>query len=378
MFEQNMAHGHWPMPPDDIPDFGDELPDAGRTLEVRGKEDWRAFQQQKEALARGLDEIGHPQRALALRRCCNSLVVHRFEHGRVVAGRAECRDLVCPTGMRARSRRLTASVCDSVEQFCARKPGLQGVMVTLTVRNCPSHELRATVGRIIRAYGELMQRVAIKRACQAWVRSVELTRNTETREWHVHVHAVWFVERAAYFKRNSPVFITVPKLRELWQKQLRLDYLPVVDMRPMRGVQSPFGEEGRASLREILKYVLKPGSLVEMRDGVPVLVGADETELYSDGDGEPPRPMRCVPLRAICAALKSRRLVATSRNLQADDSADFSDDPTVNASTLSATLGRYLCTEFYAWRVLPGRSGDFHLVGRTFDEPDRRGCAMGP
>lgn len=367
----------WSMPPDEAPDFGD-LPDAGRPLEARGKEDWRAYQLQKEVLARGLDEIGYPRRALALRRCCNSLVVHRFEHGRVVVAKAECRDLVCPTGMRARSRRLATSACDSIESFCKHKPGLQGLMVTLTVRNCPSQELQATVGRVIRAYGELMQRVAVKRACHAWVRSVELTRNAETREWHVHVHAVWFVERAAYFKRNSPIFIIVPKLSKLWQKQLRLDYMPVVDMRPLRGVQSPFGDEGRASLREILKYVLKPGSLVEMRDGVPVLVGADETELYSDGDGEPPRPMRCVPLRAVCAALKSRRLVATSRNLQGDEAADYSKDPAFTAPALNAKLGRYLCTEFYAWRVMPGRSGNFHLVGRTFAEPDRRGCPMGP
>lgn len=376
MLDQGMAEGRWwSAPVDEAPDFGD-LPDAGKGLEARGNEDWRAYQLQKEALARGLDEIGYPRRALALRRCCNSLVVHRFEHGRVVVGKAECRDLVCPTGMRARSRRLAASVCGSIEKFCERKPGLQGLMVTLTVRNCPSHELQATVGRVIRAYGELMQRVAVKRACHAWVRSVELTRNPQTREWHVHVHAVWFVERAIYFKRNSPLFITVPKLRELWQKQLRLDYVPVLDMRPLRGVQSPFGDEGRASLREILKYVLKPGSLVTMRDGMPVLVGADEAELYSDGDGEPPRLMNCVPLRAVCAALKSRRLVATSRNLQGDDAADFADEPE-SSRVLNASLGRYLCTEFYVWRPR-GRSGNFHLVARWFDEPDRRGCAMGP
>lgn len=373
MLKESTAHDWW-QAPDEAPDFGD-LPDAGKALEVRGKEDWRAYQRQKEVLAKGLQEIGYPRRALAVSRCCNSLVIHRFEHGRTVVGRAECRDLVCPTGMRARSRRLAASVCNAIEGFCRSNPGQQGLMVTLTVKNCASQDLKSTVGRVIRAYGELMQRAAVKRACHAWVRSVELTRNPETREWHVHVHAVWFVERAAYFKRNSPVFVTVEKLRALWQKQMRLDYVPVVDMRPLRGVQSPLGDEGRTSLREILKYVLKPGSLVCEREGQPVLVGADETELYSDGDGEPPRPMRCVPLRAVIAALKSRRLVATSRNLQADESADFTDARELPA--LRASLGRYLCTEFYVWRGF-GRSGNFHLVGRTFDEPDQRGCAMGP
>lgn len=373
MLEESTAHDWW-QAPDEAPDFGD-LPDAGRVLEVRGKDDRRASRLQKQALAEGLRAIGYPKRALALDRCCTAWIVHRFERGRKVVGVTECGDLVCPDAMRKRSRRLTASVCDSIEGFCEQTPGLQGLMVTLTVRNCPSHELQATVGRVIRAYGELMQRVAVKRACHAWVRSVELTRNAQTREWHVHVHAVWFVERAAYFKRNSPIFITVPKLRDLWQKQMRLDYVPVVDMRPLRGVQSPLREEGRASLREILKYVLKPGCLVTSRDGLPVLVGADETELYSDGDGEPLRPMRCVPLRAVLIALKSRRLVATSRNLQGDVAAD-SNEPEI-ALALNANLGRYLCTEFYVWKPR-GRSGNFHLVGRSFAEPDRRGCPMGP
>jgi plasmid rolling circle replication initiator protein Rep len=375
MFEENMEQDLWWSAPEEAPDFGD-LPDAGKVLEVRGKESWRSFQLQKEVLAQGFDAIGHPRRALALRRCCNSLVVHRFEHGRTVVGRVECRDLVCPTGMRARSRRLAANICGTIERFCERNPGLQGLMVTLTVKNCGSHELQSTVGRVIRAFGEMMQRASVKRACHAWVRSAELTRNPETREWHVHVHAVWFVERSAYFKRNSPIFIAVPKLRALWQKQMRLDYEPVVDIRPLRGVQSPLGDEGRTSLREILKYVLKPGSLTVMRAGVPVLLGADDIELYSDGNGEPPQPMRCVPLRAVCAALKSRRLVATSRNLQADDDADFTDEP-IRAPTIGAHLGRYLCTEFYVWRSR-GRTGNFHLVGRHFNDPRGEAFALGP
>ena len=204
MLEESTAYDWW-QAPDEAPDFGD-LPDAGRVLEVCGKDDRRASRLQKQALAAGLREIGYPKRALALDRCCTTWVVHRFERGRKVVGVTECGDLLCPDAMRKRSRRLTGSVCDSIEGFCAQRPGLQGLMVTLTVRNCPSHELQATVGRVIRAYGELMQRVAVKRACHAWVRSVELTRNAQTREWHVHVHAVWFVERAAYFKGCNLVF----------------------------------------------------------------------------------------------------------------------------------------------------------------------------
>jgi hypothetical protein len=203
------------------------------------------------------------------------------------------------------------------------------------------------------------------------VRSLELTRNPETREWHVHVHEIWFVDRAEYFKRNSPLFITTAKLSAMWRKQLKVDYDPVVDIRPLRGVTSPLGTEGRKSLCEVLKYVLKPGTLVTERNGQPMLIGADELELYDAYDGQGLRLMDCVPLRAVCDALKSRRLIACSRNLQADKELDFTDDPDADAKASMAehvaSLGRYLCTEEYLWQE-HGRIVGYFLIGRSFDE----------
>lgn len=364
----------WFRLPDDEPPVVDgDLPDAGKRLDDATQ---RRLARERQVIANGLDAIGRPERALAVRNCCRTVYVHRYARGRAIEAPAECRDLVCPTGARARSRRLAASTTATIEKFLDQHPGLQGVMITLTGgKTVPSHRLKAHVARNIRAFGELMQRVRLKRAVVAWVRALELTRNAHSGEWHVHIHACVFVDRAAYFRRNSPLFITVPVLRKLWQKQLRLDYEPVVDIRPLRGVTSPLGDEGRKSLREVLKYCLKPGTLVATVAGRAVLVGAETAELYDAGDGEGLRPMRHVPLRAVCDALKGRRLLATSRNLQGDLDLDFTDDPAPPRNAVN--LGRYLCTEVYAWR-LHGRDGDYFLVARSFDEPSSRRFAMGP
>lgn len=165
-----------------------------------------------------------------------------------------------------------------------------------------------------------------------------------------------------------------PPLKML-RKQLKADYDPMVDIRPLRGVMSPLGDEGRKSLHEVLKYVLKPGTLMMTVDGRRVLYGLTSHELYDPGDGQGLRPMRCVPLRAICDALKSRRLMATSRNLEADEELDFTDDPFEGVKPRD--IGRYLYTEFYAWRSF-GRDGDYFLVGLSFDESTGGGNAMGP
>ena len=366
---ESIQSGGWPDASDEVPYFGD-LPDAGKRLHGQGANKWSEWQRQKEPLAAGLETIGQPDRAKALRECGHRLIVHRYEKGQRVAAVAECRQAVCPTGMRARALRSLRVYETALETHLTDNPGMVGLFVTLTLKSCASHELKATVDKLIKKSGELMQRVAIKRAVHAWVRSIEVTRNASTSLWHAHVHVVWLVDRDKYFKRNSPLFITHAALQCLWRKQLSIEYAPVVDIRRLRGVESPLSDEGRTSLREVLKYILAPASLLTTEGGKPVLIGASDLELFDDGDGQGLRPMRCVPLRAFCAAFRSRRLVASSRNLQALDD----DDTDVPASP---ELGRYLCTELYVWRAF-GRHSGFFLVRRGFDEPTKGRFAMGP
>ena len=349
----------------------DEAPDYAEVYEPAGKRDYRALQLQKMAIAEGFRCLGDEKRANALCNCGHTLRVQEYEHGRTYIIVNECGDLVCPTHEIARARRHFASLTRRIERYLSENPGQRGLMVTLTMKNCPSHELRSAVGKLIKACGELMGRKAVREAVHAWVRVIELTRNAQTGEWHVHAHCLWFVG-AVYFRTNSPTYITQEKLRILWRRQLKADYDPIVDIRPLRGVRSPLGPEGRKSLAEILKYVLKPGSLVRRRGDHYELVGANTFELYDAGDGEGLRPMTCVPLRAVTDALRSRRLVATSSALQGDD-LDFGDD--LQGET--ADLGRYICTRVYVWR-LRGRTGHYFLADTVFDEPVAGRPAMGP
>lgn len=375
--EPSREFAHYRLPDDEAPNFGDE-PGAGKRLRKIGRQDWRAWQLQKEVLARGYEAIGEPERALSLRNCCHRLVVHRYENATVVVGRAECRDLLCPSGMRARSRALQKRAVTAIENFCGTKPGVQGLFITFTIKNCLPHELKETIGRLIRAFSKLMLRARVKRAVRAWLRSIEVSRNADTGEFHAHIHAVWFVDRATYFRRNSTDFIAQPELRALWRKTMCLDYDPVVDIRPLRGVLSPLDERGRKSLREVIKYALKPGTLIENRGGRPVLLGAESLELFDAGDGEGLRLMKHVPMRAVFEALRTRRLFAMSRNLVAAEieDIDFNDDPESGNGPREA-WGALICIEHYVWKVR-GRVGDYFLVRREFEAARQAGSRYGP
>jgi hypothetical protein len=254
---------------------------------------------------------------------------------------------------------------------------MQGLLLTLTEQSCPAHELRYRLGEILRAFSRLMTFAKVKRAVKAYVRSVEFTRNALTGLWHPHIHICILVSKTEYFRRGSKLYISQEQWAALWRKALRATYTPVVDIRA-KGLASPLTDQGRDALREVIKYQVKPGSLTYWERGRAFAVGRQTPELYRKPGDDQLQPMLNVPVIAFCDAVKGRRLVATSRNLQGDDDLDFTDDPSSEVEAVD--LGEFICTETYQWHTR-GRDSGFYLVGRSFDEPGnskRGGSAMGP
>jgi len=368
------------LPSGEVPYFCDSpgLPDGGKKLGKVGKCDFRRMHLQKLALAHSLEAAGRDDVASLIRNCCTTLIVDRFSKGSRVRGLNECKHPLCPTAQLARARRLYGEISASIERFLDKNEGMQGLLLTLTERSCPAHELRYRLGELLRGFARLMMFTKVKRAVKAYVRSVEFTRNALTGLWHAHIHVCIFVSKAEYFRRGSKLYITQEQWAALWRKALRATYTPVVDIRALKGLASPLTDQGRDALREVIKYQVKPGSLTYWQNGKAFAVGRQTPELYRKAGDDRLQPMLNVPVIAFCDAVKGRRLVATSRNLQGDDDLDFTDDP--RGEVKAVDLGEFICTETYQWHTR-GRDSGFYLVGRSFDEPGnskRGGAAMGP
>ncbi|KRQ01274.1 hypothetical protein AOQ73_18135 [Bradyrhizobium pachyrhizi] len=329
-------------------------------------------------LADALAEIGEDEAAAAMRNCGCFLILHRFERGRLFRAFNECNHLVCPTAQRRRAAKLVESKGAAIERYIRKNPGFRPLMVTLTTKSVPAYDLWVAVSQIIEAYRKLMRRVAIKRAFPAWLRSLELTRNPQTRFFMVHLHCI-FIVGPDYFKHGSKEYLSFEQLRAAWKASLRADYDPMVRIERMRGGFAPLTVTGRKSLQETLKYCFKPSALFFTKaGGNPGIVGTSTRELFDPGDKQGLRWMTHVPLRAVIQALKDRRLVETSANLKGNPELDFTDDPDADSKAIEAELGDFICTEFYAWRVVRGE-GDFFLVGRSFERSEPKGgFAMGP
>jgi plasmid rolling circle replication initiator protein Rep len=174
----------------------------------------------------------------------------------------------------------------AMPKYRADYPKLVPIALTLTVRNCPVDELRATVGEMNLAFKRMSQRRAWPGV--GWVKSLEVTRS-KTREAHPHFHCMLFV-KPSYF--SGPNYIKHERWCELWRDCLRVDYLPEVRVQRAKSKKPGGGDDAIGAVGggivETLKYSVK------------------SEELVSDGDW----------LYAITEQLHNTRAVAVGGNLR--------------------------------------------------------------
>jgi hypothetical protein len=94
-----------------------------------------------------------------------------------------------------------------------------------------------------------------------WVRSLEVTRNAATGAAHPHFHVLTMV-KPRYFSGGD--YVKQQRWRELWQRALKIDYLPVVNVKVVKHDKSKSDSlDGMiGSVLEVLKYSVKESDLV--------------------------------------------------------------------------------------------------------------------
>jgi plasmid rolling circle replication initiator protein Rep len=134
-------------------------------------------------------------------------------------------------------------------------PTARWVFLTLTVKNCPLEELRATLGVMNKAWERMSKRKQFPAI--GFVKSVEVTRS-EANEAHPHFHVLMLVP-GSYFGRD---YVKQDEWRVLWQQALRADYLPVVNVKAVKPRPGEQGSGIAIALLETLKYGVKESDLM--------------------------------------------------------------------------------------------------------------------
>lgn len=205
-----------------------------------------------------------------------------------------CRVRHCPVCQWRRVLMWRARFFQAVPKIMDDYPSRRWIFLTLTVRNCPIAELKATLGQMNKAWERLSKRKQFPGI--GFVRSVEVTRAWDcydglkylgrhgktwivkweeathrklrlepTDEAHPHFHCLLFVS-SSYFSGQN--YISQEGWTELWKQCLRADYSPNVNVKAVKRAYGKVNTVSHAIL-ETLKYTVKENDL--MSDGTWLL-----------------------------------------------------------------------------------------------------------
>ncbi len=170
-----------------------------------------------------------------------------------------CRVRHCPVCQWRRSLMWQARFLQALPAIEAAHPKARWLFLTLTVRNMPISELRASLQDMNKAWQRLIKRQEFASNVQGWIRTTEVTRGRDDSA-HPHFHCLLMV-RPSYFTHN---YVKQERWTDLWRECARLDYTPIVDIRTVKARLGAPGESPlRRAVSETLKYAVKPG---DMRD----------------------------------------------------------------------------------------------------------------
>lgn len=165
-----------------------------------------------------------------------------------------CRVRHCPICQWRRSLMWKAKAYKVLPKIVEKYPKHRWLFVTLTVRNCPITDLRSTLDWMNQSFKRFTK---LKDwPADGWLKSVEVTRGRDGSA-HPHFHCLLMVP-PSYFSHG---YLSQAKWVELWQRCLRIDYEPVMDVQAVKKGQQPM-----QLIPELLKYCVKESDLVADRD----------------------------------------------------------------------------------------------------------------
>lgn len=168
-----------------------------------------------------------------------------------------CRVRLCPVCQWRRSLMWQARFYDAIPKIMEQYAGYRFLFLTLTVKNCAVNELSNTLAWMNKSFRKMLKykRLGI---WQGWLKTTEVTRNSKDNTAHPHFHVLLMV-KPSYFQKAY--YVPQFEYVEMWQKALKTDYLPNVDIRTVKNKHNN-KEDLETAVQELLKYSVKEADLL--------------------------------------------------------------------------------------------------------------------
>ena len=185
-----------------------------------------------------------------------------------------CRDRLCSMCGWRRSLKVFSQVSRVMDEI---HDDYHFIFVTLTLRNVPSGKLTEALDHLSEAFNLFMTYSKVRKSFKGCFKAVEITRSKTLTdlEWHPHLHIIFAVDKLHYF--DGRVYITQRELCELWQRALKEDYAPIVDIRRVRKKETNKNPKDGSvnyvsAVAEVAKYTIKSNDIFR---------GSEESQLDS-------------------------------------------------------------------------------------------------
>lgn len=171
-----------------------------------------------------------------------------------------CKYRFCPMCQWRMARKVCREVLGRLRTINENHNGVALLFLTLTIKNEPLSELNRTVKLLSKAFYRMQQTQQYRRAVYGSIRAIEfLGDNTSKGECHPHFHCLLVVNKN-YFKSRD--YINFEEWTALWQRSLRVDYRPIINVQRVK----PKGKMSAivAAALEVVKYSVTSSDLEKL------------------------------------------------------------------------------------------------------------------
>ena len=171
-----------------------------------------------------------------------------------------CKYRFCPMCQWRMARKVCREVLGRLRTIDEAHNGVALLFLTLTIKNESLTKLNSTVKHLSQAFQRLQQSKQYRDAVLGSIRAIEfLGDHTEKDECHPHFHCLLVVNKSYFTSRD---YINFEEWTNLWQRSLRVNYRPVINVQRVK----PKGKMSAivAAALEVVKYSVTSSDLEKL------------------------------------------------------------------------------------------------------------------
>lgn len=217
--------------------------------ETGRENDWRGKKNKSLFLANSYERIGNNNKSNRLIDCASFLQfkLNKDEMTMKLHKANFCHVRLCPVCSWRRTLKIFGQTSKVMNEYILHNPKHKFLFLTLTVKNCNASDLSNNITHLFNAFKLLFKYKKVSNITKGYFRGLEVTYNEKEDTFHPHFHIV--VAVPSYYT-DVRYYINQIEWSKLWQKALKVDYIPVVDVRMVKDTVKGVCEISKYSVKD--------------------------------------------------------------------------------------------------------------------------------